>query len=214
MCAQCGATKSSTVPGGCGGGRGWWGADFKVFLVFLRPNTYYLPSCPQKCYDQLPQSPRGMQKRKVWGLRKPAISDKVLPDDCQEQNWTCTSGHTTLCSSKPENVAAGRENRILFFHLWTNILIYTCICRSWSHRMAWVGRDLKDHVVPWAGTPFTLLHRLLCFTDLPSFLCKYFSSLSQSKEVVCKLSEEYKQLRQDKCPWSSESGMIAAYSTC
>lgn len=49
---------------------------YKVFAAFLRPNTYYLPSCPQQCYDQLPQSPRGSQKRKVWELRNPAIMTK------------------------------------------------------------------------------------------------------------------------------------------
>lgn len=73
--------------------------ELKVFLAFLRANAYYLPSYPQKCYDQLSQSPCGSQKRKVWELRKPAISDKVLPDessDCYEQNRICTSGHTTL----------------------------------------------------------------------------------------------------------------------
>lgn len=30
-------------------------AGDKVFITFLRPNTYYLPSYPQKCYDQLPK---------------------------------------------------------------------------------------------------------------------------------------------------------------
>ena len=36
---------------------------------------------------------------------------------------------------------------------------YTCIIESQNHRMIWVGRDLKGHLIPnclpWAGTPST-----------------------------------------------------------
>ena len=37
--------------------------------------------------------------------------------------------------------------------------IHELVLESWNHRMVWVGRDLKDHLVPtplpWAGTSST-----------------------------------------------------------
>lgn len=52
---------------------------------FIRCFYYSLPPRPQKCYGQLPQSPLSSQKRKMWELSKPAMSDKAMPDgfsDC------------------------------------------------------------------------------------------------------------------------------------
>jgi len=38
-------------------------------------------------------------------------------------------------------------------------VVWRDITESWNHRIVWVGRDLKDHLVPtplpWAGTAYT-----------------------------------------------------------
>lgn len=96
----------------------------KYLLLAIISTEVLWPASPKSC---------GSQKRKVWELRKPAVGDKVLPDescDCYEQNWICTSGHTTLCSGKPENVwmlhSLQKEGKTGFFSFIHGTLC-TCV---------------------------------------------------------------------------------------